>query len=82
MDINKLKGRMREKGYTQANLSRKMGISEQSLNAKINGRSDFTLSEVIIIIEVLELDNPAEYFFAKNVPNMQQNNELTGGDKN
>ncbi|WZL82649.1 helix-turn-helix transcriptional regulator [Vallitaleaceae bacterium 9-2] len=72
MDSNKLKGRMKEKGHTQATLSKKMGITEQSLNAKLNGKRDFTLSELIRLIDILNIENPNEYFFEKSVPYKQR----------
>lgn len=73
MDVNKLKGKMREKKYTQATLAKKLDITTQSLSAKLNNRSQFTLSEVVKMIDVLEIENPAKIFFAPNISNKQQN---------
>lgn len=72
MNSNKLKGKMIEKSYTQKNLAKELGITPQSLNAKINKRSQFTLDEVVKIISILDIDNPMEIFFTKIVPNMQR----------
>lgn len=63
--MNKLKGKMREKGVTQADLAGAIGITLQALNAKLNGRSSFTVPEAQKITEFLELDNPTEIFFTK-----------------
>ena len=56
---------MRENNITQQNLADELGISVQSFNAKINGRSVFTISEAKKISEILHLDNPGEIFFAR-----------------
>ncbi|NFO86501.1 DUF739 family protein [Clostridium botulinum] len=72
MNSNKLKGKMIEKSYTQKNLAKELGITPQSLNAKINKRSQFTLDEVVKIVSILDIDNPMEIFFTKIVPNMQR----------
>lgn len=72
MNINKLKGVIREKGYSQKKLANEIGISLQSLNAKINGRADLTLSEVINIIQILNIENPKEIFFDNCVSKKQQ----------
>ncbi len=42
----KLKGKMREKGITCADLSKLLHLSETAVNHKINGRSDFYIREV------------------------------------
>ncbi|WP_242655156.1 helix-turn-helix transcriptional regulator [Clostridium cellulovorans] len=54
---------MTELGYTQQKLSDELNMSVQTLNAKFNGRSIFSLNEVISITKILELDNPIEIFF-------------------
>lgn len=70
--MNKLKGIMREKNVTQQELADKLGISVQSFNSKINGRTAFTIPEAINIIEILGISNPKEIFFNENIPNMQR----------
>lgn len=54
---------MIEKNYTQEKMAKKMDITTQSLNAKINGRKHFTLDEVIKIIDILDIKDPIEIFF-------------------
>lgn len=63
--MNKLKGKMRERGVTQADLARAIGITPQALNAKLNGRSSFTVPEAQKITEFLGLENPSEIFFTR-----------------
>ena len=49
MSFDKLKGKMVEAHVSQAKLSEKLGITVQSLNAKLNGRTQFTLEEAVRI---------------------------------
>ena len=72
MSFDKLKGKMAERKISQEKLSRELGITVQSLNAKINGRSQFTLEEVIKITSFLFLEDPVDIFFNPNVPKMQR----------
>ncbi|WP_461207853.1 helix-turn-helix transcriptional regulator [Clostridium sp. DL1XJH146] len=64
MNSKKLKGKIVEKGITQVKLAEKVGISVQSLNAKLNDRSSFTIEEADKITAILHLDNPGDIFFA------------------
>lgn len=73
MKYGKLKGVMRERGITQEDLAKVLGRTPQSVNAKLNGRGNFTVPEAQIISEYLEIKNPAEIFFNSNIPNTQQN---------
>jgi len=49
MSFDKLKGKMTEMRVSQEKLSKALGITVQSLNAKLNGRSQFTLEEAVKI---------------------------------
>ena len=70
--MNKLKGIMREQNVTQQELAVILGITVQSLNAKINERTAFTVPEAKRICKFLNLDNPAEIFFNDDIPKMQR----------
>lgn len=61
----KIKARLVEKGLKQSDLAKQLGISPQSLNRKLNGISDFRLSELEEIAKVLDIDEHQykEYFF-------------------
>lgn len=63
MQVNKLKAKMTELGYTQKKLASDMGITVQTLNSKLNGRSILTLDEAVSITKILKIINPAEIFF-------------------
>lgn len=77
MSFDKLKGKMAEAHVSQDKLSKQLGITVQSLNAKINGRSQFTLEEVVKITDYLNLEDPVNIFFKPIVPKMQQTDEVT-----
>ena len=61
--LNKLKGLLKEKELSQEQLAKKMGITAQTLNAKLNEHRAFTVDEVKKICNILEIDNPQLYFF-------------------
>ena len=63
MDTNKLKICMLEKNYTQKKMSEELGITVQSLNAKINQHKQFKLDEIMKIVSILGIDDPADVFF-------------------
>lgn len=73
MSFDKLKGKMTEKRISQEKMAGILGITVQSLNAKLNGRSQFILNEVVSITKILDLDNPVDIFFKPSVPKMQHN---------
>lgn len=63
MQYQKLKGKITEEGLNQAQLAVAIGISVSSLNAKLNGKRQFTLGEAGKLIECLRIDDPNDYFF-------------------
>ena len=65
MSFDKLKGKMTEVHISQAKLSEHLGITVQSLNAKLNGRNQFTLEEVVKITEFLNLKDPVDIFLTQ-----------------
>ena len=76
-ELNALKGRIREKKKTYQLLSKKMGLSKNTLNDKINGYSVFNTDEVSFLVRELEIsDNEIlRYFFPhmlRNVTNDKQ----------
>lgn len=66
MDYSKLKGLMREKGVTQAELAKKIGMAESTLNLKLSGKSFFKADEILKIAEILDIMRPLDdYFFCR-----------------
>ena len=73
MSYSKLKGRIVEKFGTQAAFAAAMGWREALLSAKLNGKSQWSFSEVMKACELLEIPlNEAHlYFFcAKSYENV------------
>ena len=54
MRFNKLKGARAEKGYSQVEMAEKLEMSVDSYNQKENGKSEFKLSEVKNLLEILD----------------------------
>ena len=52
----KLKGILREKEITYRNLAEILGVTEASVCQKINGKSDFYISEINVICNSLSVD--------------------------
>ena len=63
MAYDKLKGRMVEKNITQGTMAEKLRVNISTLNAKLNKKRAFTIDEVMVICETLDIKNPKEYFF-------------------
>lgn len=63
MNYAKLKGVMKEHNLTQAKIADILGISVQAFNAKINGRTKFTIDEASVMKKQLNIDNANEIFF-------------------
>lgn len=63
-----LKGKIREKGYTQGDVAEKIGLSLSRFNAKLNntGGAQFSLCEVKAMKSLLELTSEQvdQIFFA------------------
>ena len=58
VNIDKLKGKMREKNITQAELADSIGVARSTINRKINnGGDDFYIEEVQLITAALEISN-------------------------
>ncbi len=72
MNINKLKGKIKEAGMSQAELALKMGISQNSLSRKINNVREFTLAEVVTMMQLLGINDPKDIFFDLGVPITQR----------
>lgn len=61
MIFNKLKNEMTKQNISQSKVANKIGIGRVSLNYKLNGKTQFTLNEILIILETLNIDFN-EYF--------------------
>jgi transcriptional regulator with XRE-family HTH domain len=72
MNVNKLKAKIVENDLTQDEVAKRMGISVQSLNAKLNKRTILTLDEVVSLVKILNITDPIPIFFENLIPQMQQ----------
>lgn len=57
---NLLKAAIAKCGLNQGKLAEKIGISENTLTSRMQGKSVFNTDEIDIICEVLEINNNAE----------------------
>lgn len=72
VDVNKLKSRMILVGHTQKTLAAELrakgfAMTENTLSAKMNGRSQFYVEDALAICEILGIDkaeDKAEIFLA------------------
>lgn len=72
-ELNKLKGKMREKGETYRSMSQKTGIPLNTLNNKLNGYSPFDVAEAVSVCSILGIEgNDIPIFFNLNVALSQQ----------
>ena len=64
-DYSKLKGRIKEKGYTLEKISKRIGISLSTLSLKMSNKSYFSQKEMLDICNILdiELKKIGDYFF-------------------
>lgn len=64
-NYSKLLGRMKERGITQEQLAKEIGINEATLNSKLNNRFQFKADEIDAICRVLDIPNEeiGAYFF-------------------
>jgi len=64
INTNELKGRIMAKGYTQAETAKLIGMAPDTLSRKLR-KGVLGTDEVEKLVEVLEIENPWEIFFAK-----------------
>ncbi len=57
MNVNKLKAAIVESGYTQVSLAKELGVSKNTINAKINGKSRLFVDEACAICELLNISD-------------------------
>ncbi len=67
MDANKLIYEIKSRGYSVRDVAEKIGIGYSTFYKKMNGRSEFTVSEIEAIIGFLGIETPVGIFFANKV---------------
>lgn len=63
MNLAKLRGALAEKGITQRELAKKLGLTTKSVNAKLNGRCKISVDEATSMSKILKLKEPSTIFF-------------------
>lgn len=64
--VNNLRAMMVQKGYTQSDIAKMLGISDNTLTSRLK-RGVFNSDEMYKLIDILDIKNPSEIFFAKEV---------------
>lgn len=76
INVLKIKGRIREKNFTQEYLASKLGMSPSTLNYKINNKNGgfLTIEEVDKLKNILEIPNNelSDYFFVNQLEKTQE----------
>lgn len=70
VNINKLKGKIVEKGMTVEQLATKMGVNRSTIYRKINSEGEtFTIKDANLICDILGLsgEEAAAIFFSRHV---------------
>lgn len=68
-DYSKLRGRIKEKGYTQEEVAKNIGIDKSTLSLRLNNQSLFVQDELNKIIKLLDIPGKEikSYFFEEKV---------------
>lgn len=66
MVFNKLRGRIKELGKTEADFAKDMGMSSSSLSLRLNGKIEWNLDEMKQVCTLLEIskEDVGDYFFS------------------
>ncbi len=69
MNINMLKAQIALKGKKVNDITKLLKISKSAVYRKLNGKSDFTRKEILLLINFLEIntDKAMEIFFNEKV---------------
>ena len=67
MNTEKLREVMREKGITVVRMCREIGISRKAFWSKCNGKSEFTQSEIMKIVDLIGKREGMNIFFPPSV---------------
>ena len=67
VDVNKLRGKIVEKGFSQQELAQSIGIDRSTFYRKMKNNGDFSIGEVAEIAKIMQLTNEEaiEIFLSK-----------------
>lgn len=65
MEFLKLRGRIKEKGFSEQNFAKQINLSRTSLSLRLNGKAAWNLPEMKKVCKLLSIPDSevAEYFF-------------------
>lgn len=66
-DEKKFREIVRGKGLSLNKVAKNIGLNPSTLYRKMTGESDFYRTEIQKLCTLLEIENPAEIFFAENI---------------
>lgn len=68
-DYSKLKGKIKEKGFTQEDIAHHINKDKSTISLKLNNQSLFVQDEISEIVKLLEIPGKEikEYFFTEIV---------------
>lgn len=66
IDTNALRGRIAEKGFSQSDVAKAIGITPKTFYTKMD-KKVFGSDEIDAMIELLDIKDPARIFFADKV---------------
>ena len=74
-DYSCLRGKIREKGLTESDFARHIGINAATLSGRINNKSYFSQSEIWDACRILgiPIKNVYKYFFTPMLLNIEEN---------
>lgn len=74
-NLRKFKAQMILKGETVSTLSEKMGMDESTFYRKLRADGAFTREEMSQLIEILDINDPMNIFFASGFAETQNEGE-------
>lgn len=66
LNKNKLRAEIVKNGYTQADVAKRLGMSEKTFISRMK-RGVFKTDEVEVIVEFLNIEDPMDIFFGQEV---------------
>lgn len=66
VDVNKLRGKIAEKGYSQQYVAEQLKITPKTFYSRMK-KGVFDSDEITVLVDLLDIENPTEIFFAKKV---------------
>ncbi len=65
-NYSKLRGKIREHGYTQEEVAKKLNVAPATLSLKLNNASEFSQSEIQELCSFLDISGAevSDYFFS------------------